>query len=116
MKRRPRSELKPLLTPLERRYMRAIYGAFWSSPHYHGRGVPRWQAEQAACDTLDGWAVPSEWRPLVRKGLLVSVPCEREDWRELASEQVREFVVLSPKGLFLMHHWRLIEQARGVSH
>ena len=84
--------------------MREIYENFWRHS-YHRRGAPRWQAEQAACDVLDGWVRPCEWKPLVKKGLLVSVPTDEGSGR---------YAVLSAKGLFLMHHWRRVAQLRAA--
>ena len=110
--RRLRRRWKPLLTPLTAKYMRAIYEDFCQ----RDRGQNDTRERQAACDVLDGWAITSELRPLARQGIIVLIPCEREDWRELGGEMIRHFAELTDYGLALLRQWRAKAALVGEAH
>jgi hypothetical protein len=107
---RYRRRSKPILTRLEAEYLRAIYEAFWQ--HNYDRHGNSWAAKGAASDVLDGWAVPSEVREMIKKGLLERIPSERCDWHELAGESVRCTWHLTDYSLLLFRRWRMMELVR----
>jgi hypothetical protein len=104
--RRTKLRRKPILTRFECKIMCAIYDYYTEHCAPREKNAPKWMLDQAACDVIDGWLVPSEWAGLVKKRILQRVRLEREDWRCLAGERVRHFAVLTDYGLYLMRQWR----------
>jgi hypothetical protein len=101
--------MRPVLTSVEAKYLRAVYEAFWR--YDYNRHGNSWAAKAVASDVLDGWAIPSETRAMVRKGLLRTIPSERCDWRELGGEMVRCTWELTDYTLLLFRQWRVKEMA-----